>query len=584
MWDQWQPQIDRSDRRIDTASVSIWQPQIKLQDLLAALSDQSSVQLTAVAELLPLRLTLFAQERTLTADMLALARLFDGYWAFPRHQSPEARRYCLVPHQTHTQPFDGLYQEHLWSKVKRARAAPHRAARDQRLELYHSALNLSPQQLLDRYEESDPWLCADLLNPKVRPMIEYAVSLTEPQKDQLLTEGEFAQPLRNLPSQFQTHLADWSKGRWGRAATLKFGPDPDRLPRFTTPEERWENAVVRLRWSRTTLQLHLNLLPDVARFDADVIRTPARPPYRAREQLLSLGYREDTPEYRDAAMKEAQEWEENELVSPHEESPLAFLPPQPNQTHPHLTCELDWRPLQGELVSVPDALALAARQCHLAVVAHYLPPDQWPPCQLHAPTEESQHNTLGALLNAIRRERGGAWSWNFYGNYLVAGDPQYLATEASMLPPDALSQWEQTLCPGNTLSLDDLASRLAALNTLQVQYLEETFPAAQEIPIYGMHFYGRLRAHQREKLTDEEALPFSDLSPGQQREVLATARRSRPWLAPTDLANTILRSIPRKLSTGQEGFSLIFEYHFPDSPHDRDVLFTSPFQITMSSG
>lgn len=318
-WDQWQPQIDRSDRRIDIASVSIWQPQIELQDLLAALSDQSSVQLTAVAELLPVRLTVFAQERTLTADMLALARLFHAYWAFPRHQPPEARQYCLVPHETHTQPFDWLYQERLWSKVKRARAAPHRAARDQRLELYHSALDLTPQQLLDRYEESDPWLCADLLNPKVRPMIEYALSLTEPQKDQLLTEGDFAQPLRNLDPDLQTHLADWSKGRWGRPGTLRYAPDPDRLPRFTTPEDRWENAVVSLRWSRDTLELHLDLLPDVARFDADVIRTPACSPYPARERLLSLGYREDTPEYREAATTEALEWEENQPASPHVE-------------------------------------------------------------------------------------------------------------------------------------------------------------------------------------------------------------------------------------------------------------------------
>lgn len=233
---------------------------------------------------------------------------------------------------------------------------------------------------------------------------------------------------------------------------------------------------------------------------------------------------------------------------------------------------------------MPDALALPARQCHLAVLAHYLPSDQWPPCQLHPPAEESEHNTLGALLNDIRRERGGSWSWNFYGNYLVAGDPQYLATEASMLTPDALSDWEQALSPGNTLSLDDLASRLAALNTLQVQYLEETFPAAQEIPIYGIQYYGRLRADQREQLTAEEGLPFSHLTPDQRREVLAEALRSRPWLAPTDLTNTILRSVPRKLSTGQAGLSLVFEYHLGDSPNDRDVLFTSPLQITMCSG
>jgi len=582
-WDQWQPQIDTADARLNATFVSVWEEEVTAGHLLASLSDQSALKLTAVSELLPIRITIFARSRMLGGLMSALAHLFDAYWAFPRHQSPEARQYCLVPHETHIQPFDELYQQDLSSKAKRARAAPHRAARDQRLELYHSALNLTPQQLLDRYEDSDPWLCADLLNPKVRPMIEYAFSLTEPQKDQLLTEGDFAQPLRSLPSQFQAHLADWSKGRWGGPATLKWAPDPDRLPRFTTPEDRWENAVVSLRWSRMALQLQLDLLPDVARFDADVIRTPAYPPYRAREQLLSLGHREDTPEYRDAAMTEALEWAESQPASPHAEPPLGFLAPQPNQTDPHLTCELDWRALQGELVSVPDALALAPRQCRLAVVAHYLPPDAWPPCQLHAPTEESEHNTLGALLNAIRRERGGAWSWNFYGNYLVAEDPQYLATEASMLPPDALSEWEQALRPGNTLSLDDLASRLAALNTLQVQYLEETFLAAQEIPIYGIHFYSSIRADQREQLTDEEGLPFSDLSPDQQREVLATAGRFRPWLASTDLANTILRSLPRKLSTGQAGLSLIFEYHFPDSPSDRDVLFTSPFQITMSS-
>jgi hypothetical protein len=581
-WQQWQPQTDAADTRLSGTVVSAWEEEVTVGRLLAFLSEQSAVRLTAVEELLPIRITIFVRNRMLDSVMSAVAHLFDGYWAFPRGRTPTSREYCLVPHETLTQPFDIWADEHS-RQQQRALAAQRRPEREQRMADYRAALSLSPDELLAQYEQADPWRCADLLDPAVRPVVEQVSRLPATDSDQLLTTGDLARPLASFDPGFQAHLAQWAKGRWGRPQTARYPPDPDQLLRLQTPEERWRNAVVRFWWSDTALRCELTV-PDVASFDAAAIRTSRRNPGDARRQLISLGYREDTPEYRAAAHEDAKRWqawmdkrEEDERAG---RLPAPSLAPQPNRTDPHLGLTVDPAPLDDPRLSAPALLEAVAAQTPLAVLANYLPADQ---CTLAPGSLAGERPTVGDILEEIRRQRSTALSWNFHGIYLVANDAEYRFIEAARLSDEALAEWKQALSPGATHSLDDFASRLTPLNSAQVQALCEALPATFEMPIWALHVYAVATEGHRDQLRRQQPVPFGALTSRQQREVLRCARSTRPWLQSSDLSHTLLRTTPRAISTGEEGISFIIEYHFPDSPNDRDVVFTSPLQLTVPS-
>lgn len=581
-WQQWQPQTDAADTRLSAAVVSVWEEEVTVGRLLAFVSEQSAVRLTAVEELLPIRITIFVRDRMLDSVISAVAHLFDGYWAFPRGQTPTSREYCLVPHETLTQPFDIWADEHS-RQQQRALAAQRRPEREQRMADYRAALSLSPDELLAQYEQADPWRCADLLDPAVRPVVEQVSRLPATDSDQLLTTGHVTRPIASFDPAFQQHLARWSKGHWGRPQTGRYPPDPDRLLRLQTPEERWRNAAVRFWWSDTDLHCELTV-PDVASFDAAIICTSRRNPGDARRRLASIGYRDDTPEYRAAAHEEGKRWQA--WMDQREDDQRAgrlLAPsrgPQPNRTDPHLDLTVDLAPLDDPRPSVPALMEAVAAQTALPVLANYLPPDR---CTLAIDSQADQRPTLRDLLDEVRRQRSTSFSWNFYGVYLVATDADYRFIEAAAMSDDTLSNWKQTLRPGTTHSLDDFASRLAGLNTAQLQALCEAFPVTSDMPIWALRFYGVTTQGHPDQLRQRQPLPFGALATRQKREVTRLARATRPWLQSTDLTDTVLRTIPRRLSTGEDAISFVVEYHFPDSPNDRDVVFTSALQITVPS-
>ena len=89
---------------------------------------------------------------------------------------------------------------------------------------------------------------------------------------------------------------------------------------------------------------------------------------------------------------------------------------------------------------------------------------------------------------------------------------------------------------------------------------------------------------QREALTSARGLSLRALGTELQKEFLSNAKATRPWLEAGDLSSATVRMIPRRFATGEEGVSLILDYHFPDSPRDRDIAFTSPLQVTVRGG
>lgn len=577
---QWQPETDRSDTRLAT-SIATWHAEVALDELLAEMSATSGVLLRSVPEMGSVELSAFMTGANLDGAMCALAEVLEAYWAFARGSASDARVYWLTPFDPIQGPFGKWYEEH-HAALRRARASSSRAEREARLELYASAIVLSPTELMQQYEETDPWLCADLLHPATRPMIEQVCSLAPGQREKLLSEGQIQFSVAHFDAEFGRHLATWAKGRWGRPATAELAPDPDRMTRFAAPEERWEHATIHLWWSSSALKLLLNV-PDVARFDADAIRTSQRSPYLPRKQLAELGFRDDTEEYAEAVRAEALEWQAShgdgvpERLS--RRMPYADATPHPNRTDCRLREPVRLSPTLPGGVSVPELLEAIARQCGLHVVATYLPPGD---ALVHIEGNCPVETTLGAALEDLRTRRGGMFTWNFRGNYLVARDLDYRVLQASRLPPSTRARWEGSLSSG-PIAIDELASLLGELNEVQVQAIVDEFPVLRDVPLYGIQAYGTLRNDQRSRLTPPaDGLPFSDLSDAQAESVGRFARQTHPWLTSSDLSHAVLRGIPRKLSTGEDAFSFIIEYHFPDAPNDRDILFTSPFSITIT--
>ena len=577
-WEQWRPDRQPADDRLHDTTVSVWEPCVTVADLLGAISEASSVELTTGDDLRPFRVTAFAQHFPLGEVMVSLASLFDGHWLFDPTQPPEARVYCLLPPDSLSEPMD-QWETQRWRALKRARAAPHRAAREQRLALYQRALPLTAPQLLQQYEADDPWLCADLLWPAFRPMIAQICALTHSQKEQFLADGELQLPLSSFEPDFQHHLAHWVKGRWGRTGMAQFRPDPDQLLRFPTPEQRWEHSVVRLWWHTTGLRFQLDV-PDVARFDADAIHFAHDSRRQARRRLISLGYREDTPEYRAAGDRDAAAWARpgggQPSANANDDLPYQPFVPDPDHTDPHLAATIEVTAVEAETLSASDVLGQAARQCGIGIVSHYLPPHYY---ARPGPSSGAERTTLADLLDDIRRHRGGAWSWRFHGDQLIATDAEYRLLEASRLPDDIISQCRDVLRPGTSTPLDDLASLLAPLNSAQIGALIDALPDIDQFPLYGLRLYGSFDSEQRDGLNHPRGLPFHHLRPHQQRLVFDIARRSRPWLHLTAMQQAVMRALPRTLSTGEPALSLVIEYHFPRSPTDRDIIFTCPLAI-----
>lgn len=604
-WDQWQPQTDRSDGRLESERVTVWERETSVEEVLSSLGEQSGVELRGVEDILGMPVSVFARDCTLGGAMSALAHLFDGYWTYPRAAAAQSREYCLVPHKQYTQPLD-VWVEETQRSIERAHRQQRMPERRQRLRKYEEALSLSPEEVLAEYEQTDPWLCADLLDPARRPMVEKVVSLPEAQREAIVADQRPARPLRSLDEEFRQHLATWAKGEWGRPQTARHAPDPDRLPRFQTSEERWRNASVVFWWSGDALRCQLTV-PDVAQFDTEFVRTPRWNPLAARLDLARLGYREDTAEYRAAAEQELRAWgkqqptleeERDQAISPI----LVALEAEPNRADPRLDQVVDLSLLEDEesageaeegsqgagegkpsllRLSVAAALEAAAEQCDLAVAAHHIPRHRG--YLAYDEGEEAQYKRrLLDLLDEIGR-RAGVFTWNFHGRYLVAKHLRYRSIAAGGLSEAELAEWRELLKPGSKVSLDELTAHVADLNWLQIDALMSEIPAALEMPLYKLRDYSRFDAEQRGKLAEGGAVQFAELSPQQRRIVVRTGRNGRPWLEASDFEGTVVQGMPRELSSGQEALSLVFQYHLAESPQDRDVI-TLPFEMTAPAG
>ena len=290
-WEQWQPEQDRCDSRLEQRVVSIWEGDVAVSDVLSEICECSSVRLAADPELLSARISIFVEERSVGDVMVALDRLLDGHWCYPTGSAPTARLYHLTEAEPITEPI-GEWLARRSLEARRSVHAARREVRAHRLAEHQLALGLSPEEVLAQYEESDPWLCAKVLDPAFRPILEYVGGLDEEAEETLFSEGRLVRRLSALPSALGEHLQEWSgDARGGATGWSRYSQNPDRLLRFATLEERWRSAYVSFSWWHHGVHVCVHL-PDTGMFQGDVLRMGNDPPRQARLRLVKLGFRE----------------------------------------------------------------------------------------------------------------------------------------------------------------------------------------------------------------------------------------------------------------------------------------------------
>ena len=347
-----------------TAPVAITGPRLTVQGVLSEAARQSNVQLRAADSLANHRVTVAAEACPLRDLLEGLASVCEAKWEAVG--SPAAPVYLLIPAKPEPEPpdVDRLLEQRSREGARQANASARSGTRG-RLALYAKLLALPKEQVLERCEKPDPWACADVLGPRTRPIVAWITSLTETEREGLLSEGEEAWPMRTLPADLQHRLALWIGDRRHPPHGHVQAPNADYPPRFLTPEDRWANTLVHLQWQDQALVLEAEV-PDIYSYQADVLHLTSNPPLAARQELASCGLRQATPEYREAAKAEQKEWSAAHPKTadshPAKALPLAYLVPDPEEKDPRGQAQLTLLAGPRAQWSAADLLMQIARQ------------------------------------------------------------------------------------------------------------------------------------------------------------------------------------------------------------------------------
>jgi hypothetical protein len=601
-WEQWQPQIDFADTRL-APPFSMWEKEIDLQDVLARLSAASGAEMTTAPELGGVEVSVFVGKGTVSGVMLMLAELYAGYWCYPRGQSPTERRYYLVPAALPEKPTFDRFQK-MQRRAWMVEHAPWREEREKALRLHREALSLSPEDLIERYGESDPWLCVNVLSPQAKPLVEYACSLEGEELEELLTYGRLDyRPIRRFPQAVREHLLEQiraeDEGGGLYAEEYLFGSRPKR---FETAQERRANTSVSVEWRDPFLVLQA-YVPDTGMTNWTALTSEsvrdAEPAAEAQSRLLRMGYGDDSPERQAQLREEVIEWYRNgprpeEILSDpskwseHDLYRKLGLVEDPNTGDPRLSKPLDLTGLEGARMVGVDILQEVARQCEVGVVADY---NHIPyPVQMGKAELLKRQSTVGDTLARIRGIQGGGISYNFRGAYLVVSYPGVRTDRNPGLAPELEAALRETFQPGVSVDVGRAAALLGQLDRRQLSLVCGTVLGVSPISdrdtwrdLARVQGYGGFTEDQRERLLAGGTIAFSELDGDQRNQVLTRAKSGwRRWLTMPEMANTVIRAERREGDDGRPCLGVIYEYNFDESPKDRDVTVV-PLQVLIPS-
>ena len=598
MWaTQWQPEVDQRDTRLGR-HCTVWEGRIELADLCASLSHASGVHLEAGATLQHMRVTIYSREQPLNGTMLALADLFDGYWAYRSGQPPLERTYYLFEHSPvppdEVDDWVAARQRDAERKVTE-RLRPQIEAR---LAQCRALLKLRPEEVLAQYEKDDPWLCATVLDPPRRPLLERLCRFDEKQMDVLFGEGAVKQRMGDLEPALQQHLKDWFEG------VDLYTPNPDRDRSETVPDESWETTTLALEWRPPWLGVAM-YVPGGGMMNTGLMSLKDdSPPSQARQTLTRMGFGHERTQEWEAEDAEWRKTHDGDYPSSQQQMLWAEMIRHPSDADERLKAAVDLpEPADSRRGwSMRELLSGVAERQRIPVVSHFLSNDAnrfWLRDDAPKPT------TLGELLGAFCK-RYPPWTWDFTGGYLVLAGVGYRSDEAGRLPAALREEVIRRMRPGEKVSLDEVAGLFAGLNGKQAETLGTVLATA------GIHWpwprtdalrvYGSMTAEQRERIRRGEPIALGELGGGQNKAVLRGLKRFRefpqePDLSGAELAATLDRVPDRTagtpdttitaapgLSEGERTFlNLTVRYRLPDSGDVSNRFLWAPLESKVTS-
>jgi len=553
-------------------SLSLESRALTVGDLLARVGQATGVPLTCDASWRDLQVIVYAKPCAAGEPLERLAGLLEGQWEKAGGRSGGG--YGLAPKLA--RPTPGDVEERLIAKAEAARKGEcqaMRGSRAARLSEYGHALSLSRGELLGAHEQSDPWLCADVLDPAGRGLLQVLAHLSPLQVEALLSEGTVALPVVDLPMPLRRRLGDWARGRWGWPGGTTVPLNPDLLLRFDNPRDRWSNSVVILTWTGEALQLQL-AVPDLYVFRTRIAHLRTAPESEARQKLTALGVTGVGAGPTGAAA----------AVIADQASAMATTratgPPPDTADRPcsELARAVDLSSLAGRRVPVSEILAQVAAQTDLPVLAVRGASREG---RIAVPKGPQLPASVGEAMALIGLLRGPSWSWQVAEGWLVLREEGLELLPWADAPEGLVRGWQARVRESQAIPLDDLATLSAALNPLQSNRFGEWVKGLRDVPLGDLRLYGSLSAQQREALLRGEVITVASLSAQHRREALRRARPTHPWFTEADLGPAVLRLVPQMLCTEEAGVTLVMEYRRPESPRDRDVVFVMPLELRL---
>jgi len=465
-WDQWQPKKDDSDGRLG-AVVSVSEGEVRLEELEARLSEATGVDLGAEESLRPQRLMVFAKGESLSGVMVALGDLYGGYWVFRREQRPGDRAYVLVEFASATEFIDKWANDFLRELTGQTLAERNEALM-RRLRQYREALPLRPEEVLARYEQSDPWLCVEVLRPDTRPLVAFVAGIGQEQMRALTEEGrvvlsgsEVAPEAMGLLREREAAPELWD-AEIGTTEDIRGAYFGKGEAKAGGPEGR----VVRLLWNAG--QVELQFLGPKTGHQMVVVTVPPAPPEEARQELVRLGLVEATPERTKAMEEERAAWEKEQEAHDWEGMfPDTWFGTESETAadDPRLAMKVRPEVAPDAEVKVSYLLGKVAEQCGLLVVADVVPEER-STCRLESVRWVEGGGggeiELGQVLDALRCQNEVVWKLRGRRLVVMRDEPRIGEGGEAM----TVEEWLVKHHPVLANLIFEIASGLAALGTV----------------------------------------------------------------------------------------------------------------------
>jgi hypothetical protein len=461
-----------------------------------------------------------------------------------------------------------------------------------RLREYAQSLSVPHDELVEKYEDSDPWLAASQLNPFYRGLIPFLTSLS-PEEIRLLAVGRLSLRIAELPTGVRNHLERAALGDFDNR--LDFGPrlhhpQPDSATLYATWEERWDSATIDMSWLPTAESGSVCIRFNVPDSHASMPVLPIRAEDGGRSIALDQIFRRTHPTptaeeikekiARIAPIAEAEnaqaERAEASRATTERLSLLRELGADWSDKAALARRVVPW-PDPDRTASLQEVLVSIAEQAEMSLVADYVVDYRGGA----VPPELAEEQTVREALERACRRWGSKTVWSKpLGRYARVDSGSAGAVMLGLASPspellrrcEEAAEGKEAATLGDFLSLvDDMEPAEAYLGFLRTRWQH----ASREFVSLLMF----VDAPSLRRMFAGDELEFAELPESRRRRLLALLGSGRSRLTEADLAGATLKLLRIPEGGDPRSLALLCEYPLAAGGKARRSLLECPFAV-----